>query len=92
MSLLPIDIINKILSYKTFLYNDIIMLQYNTKTNKEFYAINWLSDFLWDIKSIVIMKRLYPINQSNITSKSNKELYERGKCHYKMLLKQNIKI
>jgi hypothetical protein len=91
MTILPIDIINKILCYKSELDNDTIMLQYSTKTNKEFYAINWLSDFLWDIKSNLLMKQLYPLTISIITSKSNKELYAYGKCHYKGLLKQNIK-
>lgn len=92
MTILPIDIINKILCYKSELDNDIIMLQYNTKTSKEFYAINWLSDFLWDIKSNLVMKQLYPLTANPIINKGTKDLYIHGKYHYKQSLKQNIKI
>ena len=88
---LPIDIINKILSYT----QDMIIAQYNNLTNDETYIINWKSDLLWDIKSIIIMKRMYPLASGSLasgslTTQSNRELYIFGKAHYKKLLKQGI--
>ena len=36
----PIEIINKILIYVSELNNDMIITQYDPKTNKEYYKIN----------------------------------------------------
>jgi len=85
-SVLPIDIINKILSYT----QDMTIIQYNNLSNEETYVINWKSELLWDIKSIIIMKQLYPLASGSLASQSNRELYIFGKAHYKKLLKQGI--
>jgi len=88
---LPNEIINIILNYKSEIDNDIIILQYNLITNKEYYKINFNSNLLWNIKSTLIMKRIYPIyfNLDNVTD--NKILYIEGKKYYENLLRNKIK-
>ena len=82
---LPIEIINEILTYS----NDLITIQYDTFTNanKEKYIINWNSDTLWNIQSILLMKMIYPLFAEPITHKNNRELYKYGKEHYKQQMK-----
>ena len=58
--MLPIDIINIILSYVSDLNNDIMITQYHPITNKEYYMINYHSDLLLKISANVRMKYLYP--------------------------------
>jgi len=88
---LPNEIINIILNYKSEIDNDMIILQYNLITNKEYYKINFNSNLLWNIKSTITMKRIYPIyfNLDNITD--HKILYIEGKKYYERLLKNKIK-
>jgi hypothetical protein len=57
-------------------------------TYKENYKINISSNLLWDIKSIVFMKKIYPIIYSHITTKTNRELYKHGKEYYKRRLQE----
>ena len=63
---IPIDIINKILIYVGELNHNLIILQYNPYTygryirHYTFYKINMFSDLLWNIKSTMIMKRIFP--------------------------------
>ena len=47
---LPIEIINKILEYKSDLTDELITIRYNTETQKEYYKINKSSNFLWKLK------------------------------------------
>ena len=90
MHLLPIDIINKILQYKSELNNDMLVLQYDDK-NKEKYIINWYSNCLINISALLIIKRYYPLtNPANITNTNNRYLYKGAKDHYKHLLLTNI--
>ena len=86
---LPIDIINKILIYINELNNDILILQYDNNHNIH-YKINFESDLLWNIKSIITMKRIYPLGNHNITSYNNRNLYKDGKAHYENLLRKKI--
>jgi hypothetical protein len=88
---LPNEIINIILNYKSEIDNDIIILQYNLITNKEYYKINFNSNLLWNIKSTLTMKKIYPIyfNLDNVTD--NKILYIEGKKYYENLLRNKIK-
>ena len=44
--MIPIELINKILVYICKLNNNVIITQYHTITNKEYYKINFNSDFL----------------------------------------------
>lgn len=85
---LPIDIINKILVYVNELNNDILILQCNINHNI-YYKINFESELLWNIKSIIIMKRIYPL-RNNITSYNSRNLYKNGKTHYENLLRKKI--
>ena len=80
---LPIEIINEILKYS----DDLIMIQYDIISNKEKYIINWKSDSLFDIKTIILMKLIYPLTVEPITCKPNRELYKYGKEGYKQKLK-----
>ena len=84
-TLLPIDIINKILLYKSDLDDDIIMIQYNPLNKKELYIINKKSSLLYNIESNLIMKRLYPLYDTYILSQYNIELYYYGMNHYKQI-------
>ena len=79
--MIPIELVNMILYYFAKLKNDIIIIQYNLITNKEFYKINFNSNLLWKIKAVFVMKRFYPI-YSGIFSKNNIELYNHGIKHY----------
>ena len=63
--MIPIEIVNKILVYISELDNNMIITQYHTITNKEYYIINFNSDLLWRIKSNIIMKQKYPIYNAN---------------------------
>jgi hypothetical protein len=83
---IPIEIVNKILTYVAELNNEVVYIQYDTMTYKENYKINILSNLLWDIKSICFMKKIYPI--SNVTTKTNRELYKHGKEYYKRRLQE----
>ena len=84
---LPIDIINKILVYVSELNNDILILYYNNYNIN--YKINFESELLWNIKSIITMKRIYPLC-NNITSYNSRNLYKNGKAHYENLLRKKI--
>jgi hypothetical protein len=87
--MIPIDIVNKILLYISDINNTIIATQYNTITYKEYYVINFNSNFLWKIKSVLVMKRIYPMRGCEFSNKGNIELYKRGTEHYEKLLKLN---
>jgi hypothetical protein len=84
--MLPIEIINKILVYKSELNNETIITQYNTITNKEYYKINFNSDLLYKIKTIFIMKRIYPIYTYNFNNQMIL-LYKSGMEHYEEQLR-----
>ena len=84
---LPIDIINKILVYVNELNNNILILHYNNYNIS--YKINFESELLWNIKSIITMKRIYPLH-NNITAYNSRNLYENGKAHYENLLRKKI--
>ena len=90
--MIPIEIVNKILVYISELNNNMIITQYNTITNKEYYIINFNSDLLWRIKSNIIMKQKYPIYNANnyLKTKNFIELYKFGMPHYENQLRLNI--
>ena len=90
MIFIPIDIVNIILVYISELNNNIIITQYNPITNKEYYKINFYSDLLWNIKSIVKMKQLYPFYIIKFFSLYDKDLYRYVKTHYEKQLRENI--
>lgn len=85
--MIPIEIVNKILVYIGELNNDIIITQYDSITNKEYYKINFNTDLIWRIKSNLVMKQRYPIYSSNFVKKENIKLYKYGIPHYEKLLK-----
>ena len=89
--MIPIEIINKILVYVAELNNNIIITQYNTITNKEYYIINFNSDLLWRIKSTLITKLIYPIRNSEyyLKSKDFIELYKHFVPYYENELRLN---
>lgn len=87
---LPIEIINKILEYKSDLTDELIITQYNPSTQKEYYKINKSVDFLWKLKSLTIMKHLYPILATNVTEYNTRQLYKFGLIHYQNKIKNNI--
>ena len=51
--LIPLEIINKILTFIGELKNDISILQYNIITNKIYFKLNYYSESLWKIKSVM---------------------------------------
>jgi len=57
---LPLDIINKIMIYYHELNHDIMMIQYNIITSKEYYIINKNSKLLKDIE-FILKQKLYPL-------------------------------
>jgi hypothetical protein len=87
---IPIEIVNKILSYVSDINNSLILMQYNLFTNEEYFKIKFNSDLLLNIKSTLLMKRFYPIISSygDISNKDNRELYKYGKLHYEEELRQ----
>jgi len=87
---LPIEIINRILEYKSNLTDELITIQYNPTTQKEYYKINKSAKFLWKLKSLMIMKRLYPILATNPSEYSTRQLYNFGLIHYESKIKNNI--
>jgi len=89
--MIPIEIVNKILVYISELNNNMIITQYHTITNKEYYIINFNSDLLWRIKSTIIMKRIYPICNVDdyLKTKQFIELYQFGIPHYENELRLN---
>ena len=82
-NILPFEIINKILMYKSDLDNDIIIIQYNPINKKELYIINKKSTLLYNIHANLIMKRLYPLYDNTIILQKNINLYYDGMNHYK---------
>jgi len=80
----PIEIINKILIYVSELNNDMIITQYNPKTNKKYYKINFTTDLLWRIKATLIMKRIYPIYNADdyLEKKEFIKVHQLGTLHY----------
>jgi len=89
--MIPIEIVNKILVYISELNNNMIITQYHTITNKEYYIINFNTDLLWRIKSTIIMKRVYPIYNADDCLKTKQfiELYKCGIPHYENELRLN---
>ena len=86
---IPIEIVNIILGYVGDINELVVYMCYDQLTCQEKYKINFTSDFLWRLKSVMIMKRLYPIyieprNFNNI------QLYDYGVRHYENLLRNNI--
>jgi len=90
MILLPIDIVNNILSYTSDINGNIIMIQYNPLTQSEYYKIDFSSNLLWNIKSTLIMKKKYPLYCTNFSDKKMRELYASGKDHYEKQLRNKI--
>jgi len=87
------EIINKILEYVSELNNNIIITQYHALINKEYYRINFKSDFLWKIKSTLVMKRLYPVYPgyyANFNNKDTIRLYQFGIPNYEKQLRRNM--
>ena len=82
-NILPFEIINKILMYKSDLDNDIIIIQYNPINKKELYIINKKSILLYNIHANLMMKRLYPLYDNTIILQKNIDLYYHGMNHYK---------
>ena len=79
---MPIEIINKILSYMGDLNNSPVIMQY-LYNNREHYKINFSADSLLDIQAILRTKQLYPLQMSDPTSIFQRELYRCAKKHYK---------
>jgi hypothetical protein len=91
-TILPIELVNKILKYKAELDNDVLIIQYKYGTNEEYYKINSSSSSLIKIEAIIIMKYLYPVYLSPLTIiKQDKMLYECGKAHYIKRIENRIK-
>ena len=67
---LPLDIINKIMIYIHELNHDIMMIQYNVITGKEYYIINNNSKLLKDIE-LILHKKLNPIYRHSYFDKYN---------------------
>lgn len=85
--MIPIEIVNKILEYVSEINNDVIITQYHIVTNKEYYKINFNSDFLWKIKTNLILKRIYPIHSCDFFTKRSLEFYKSGMLHYEKQLR-----
>jgi len=90
MIFIPIDIVNIILVYVSELNNYIIITQYHSTTNKEYYKINFYSDLLWNIKSTIIMKKLYPFYIIYFCKKYDIDLYKYVKAYYDEQLRKKI--
>jgi hypothetical protein len=91
-TILPIELVNKILEYKAEMNNEIIMIQYKYGTNEEYYKINQSSSLLIQIEAIISMKHLYPLYLIPLSIiKENKRLYECGKAHYIKRIENRIK-
>ncbi len=86
-TMLPIEIINKILVTICELNNGVIITQFNPTTNKKYYKINFNSDLLWRIHAVLRMKQLYPLLNSDFTNKGNIKLYKWGTEHYERQLR-----
>ena len=79
----PTEIANKILVYIGELNNDLIIIQYHPVSNTECYKINMFSEKLWNIKSLMITRLIYPLDSdTNITAYNNRLLYKYAKTHY----------
>ena len=65
-------------------------MQYNLKTNKEYFKLNLYAESLWRIKAVYSMKRIYPLKITVSIEKKNIDLYKYGVSHYENLLKNNI--
>ena len=89
---LPIEIINNILIYVGELNNEILIKQYCIISKKIYYKLNMFSDFLWNIKSLLVTRRLYPLYDNPLSIMKHKCLYRWAKNHYEKLLKNNTEI
>ena len=89
---LPIEIINYILIYIGELNNDILIKQYCMVSKKIYYKINIFSDFLWNLKSLLVARRLYPLYDNPLSIMKHSELYRWAKNHYEKLLKDDNEI
>ena len=89
MTMIPIEIVNKILVYVSQLNNTIIITQYRLITNKEYYNINFNNDLLWKIKATLLAKRFYPIYDGDF-SKGNIELYKCAIPYYEEKLRLKL--
>jgi hypothetical protein len=87
----PIEIVNKILVYIGELNHDMVITQYHPNTFREYSVINFYADSLWRIKSVITMKRIYPVYLCDLylQSKSFFELYHNGVPHYEKALRQD---
>lgn len=85
---MPIEIINKILSYIGDLNNSPVIMQF-LYNNKEHYKINFSADSLLDIQAILRAKQLYPIRMECPTIFRHRELYKYCKKHYKKEIRNN---
>jgi hypothetical protein len=85
---LPVEVVNKILGYVSDLNKNVVIMQYDPISYIEFYKINFNSEVLWDIKSIIMMKKIYPSNNNDFSKQSQRDLYKHGKDHYKAQLQK----
>jgi hypothetical protein len=86
---IPIEIVNIILTYVGDINKLVVYIYYDPFTCHENYKINFASDFLWNLKSLMLMKRLYPIYVEP-RDFNNIQLYDYGLKHYENLLRNNI--
>lgn len=87
---LPIEIINRILVYVAEMSDDMYILQYNTKTNKSYYKLNFLSHSLRHIDFVVSIKKFYPFFISNQNEKKKLNLYQLKYVYMKLLRDQKV--
>ena len=89
MTIIPIEIVNKILVYIGQLNNTIIITQYRLITNKEYYKINFNNDLFWKIKATLLTKQFYRI-YNGIFSKGDLELYKYAIPYYEEKLRLKL--
>jgi hypothetical protein len=85
-TMLPIDVVNHILSYM----DSTVITQFDPKTHQEYFKINYSSGLCWKISANLLMKYAYPTTMYTI---KNRTLYYHGCQYYEnQLREQNVPI
>ena len=68
-----------------------IIIQYDSITNKEYYKINFNTNLLWRIKSTLISKQIYPVYNADYYLKTKQfiEFYQHCILYYENQLRLN---
>lgn len=90
MILLPLDLINLILSFLS-VEEDIYLLQFKPHL-VPCYKINWKAEFFLSLSALQHVRFIYPLYTSSATTINNRSLYKQSKQYYETVISKTTQL